>query len=97
MGEVERVLAGIFAEVLGLEDVSPRDNFFEIGGDSIIGLRIVARAQDEGIAFAIHDLFRTPTIRELASGLGRQDATGESRTEPFALISEGDRRRIPEA
>ncbi len=94
--DVEKTLAMIWAEVLRLPTVNATDNFFEIGGDSILGLRIVAKAQDAGLTFAIHDLFRTPTIRTLAAQIGTPVKASGFRTEPFSLISAADRARLPE-
>src|SRR4029079_19808053 len=46
--EAERILSEIWAEVLGLEKVGINDNFFKIGGDSIIAIQIIARANRAG-------------------------------------------------
>jgi hypothetical protein len=48
----ERELAKMFCDVLGLEEVGIHDNFFELGGDSILSLRIVARAKEAGLALS---------------------------------------------
>ena len=48
----EEVLAGLWAELLGLQRVGVHDNFFELGGDSILSIQVVARArqlEEEGI------------------------------------------------
>ena len=45
----EQVLAGIWAQVLGLERVGVEDNFFELGGDSILSIQIIARAGQAGL------------------------------------------------
>ncbi|MCA9312206.1 MAG: AMP-binding protein, partial [Phycisphaerales bacterium] len=97
--ESEKVLAGIWAEMLQLPRVSVEDNFFEIGGDSILALRIVAKANDAGIEIAVHDLFRAPTVRELAAGTSvgagaASRAATTARTQPFDLISEADRAKL---
>ncbi|WNP75362.1 non-ribosomal peptide synthase/polyketide synthase [Pseudomonas aeruginosa] len=65
--EVERQLATIWAEVLKLEQVGLADNFFEIGGDSIISLQVVSRARQLGIHFTPKMLFEAQTIGALAS------------------------------
>jgi hypothetical protein len=46
--QTEEVLAGIWADVLGLERVGIHDNFFELGGDSILSIQIIARANQAG-------------------------------------------------
>jgi amino acid adenylation domain-containing protein len=65
-GEAERVLAGIWAELLGRDQVSPDDNFFELGGDSVTGIRVVARAARAGVHLTPQQLLRYRTLRELA-------------------------------
>ena len=94
---VEEVLAGIWAEVLGLERVGVHDNFFELGGDSIRSIGVLAMAQDRGLSFSLQDLFRDQTIAALARGV-RPDAalaSDPSSAAPFALISVADRDRLP--
>jgi acyl transferase domain-containing protein len=65
----EALLAEIWQAVLGLDRVGTRDNFFDLGGDSVIGIQIVARATARGLAFSPEQLFEHQTIAELAAGL----------------------------
>jgi len=62
----ERVLIRICADLLAVEGVSPKDNFFTIGGDSILGVRVAARAAKAGIHFTPQQLLQCHTIGELA-------------------------------
>ncbi len=62
----ERALAQIWAEVLGFDDVGVRDNFFEMGGDSLLTIRIIARAAELGLHITPDQFVDTPTIEELA-------------------------------
>jgi non-ribosomal peptide synthase protein (TIGR01720 family) len=62
----EEALAGVWAEVLGLERVGMHDNFFEVGGDSILSIQVVARARQAGLHLSPRLLFQNPTIAELA-------------------------------
>ncbi len=64
--EVEAALAKIWSEVLGFEDIGVHDNFFEIGGDSILSIRIVALAREGGIRMTPDLMFDHQTIAELA-------------------------------
>ncbi|MCI0488113.1 MAG: amino acid adenylation domain-containing protein, partial [Blastocatellia bacterium] len=64
---VEKRLAEVWASVLGVSRVGIHDNFFELGGDSIIGIRLIARARQAGIRLAPAHIFQYPTIAELAS------------------------------
>ncbi|MHB8689067.1 MAG: condensation domain-containing protein, partial [Candidatus Dormibacteraceae bacterium] len=65
----EQVLAEIWAQVLGLERVGIHDNFFALGGDSLLAMRIVAKANQNGLAMRPKQLFQFPTIAELGNVL----------------------------
>ncbi|MDX2776744.1 amino acid adenylation domain-containing protein [Streptomyces caniscabiei] len=65
--EVERRLAEIWHQVLGLEHISVHDDFLTLGGDSILSIQVVARARRAGIRLTPRQLFETPTIAQLAS------------------------------
>ncbi|MFD4668659.1 amino acid adenylation domain-containing protein [Lentzea sp. NPDC058450] len=63
----ETVLAGIWSELLGVDRVGARDDFFELGGDSILSIQVVSRARRAGLALAAGDVFRHPTVAALAA------------------------------
>ncbi|KAB7770806.1 non-ribosomal peptide synthetase [Xanthomonas sp. LMG 12462] len=62
----EQALAQIWEAVLGQERISTEANFFEIGGDSILSIQIVARANQAGIGISTRQLFQSQTIAQLA-------------------------------
>ncbi|MFD0819569.1 amino acid adenylation domain-containing protein, partial [Micromonospora zhanjiangensis] len=64
--ETERVLCDLFAQVLGLDRVGVDDNFFEVGGDSISSMQLVARARRVGLTFVARDVFELRTPERLA-------------------------------
>jgi len=65
--EIEKRLIPIWQEVLELYDVSINDNFFDLGGHSLSGLRVLARVRrDFDVDVTIRGLFEAPTIAELA-------------------------------
>ncbi|OJF15798.1 non-ribosomal peptide synthetase [Couchioplanes caeruleus] len=64
--DTERLLARVWVEALGVERVGVTDNFFALGGDSIVAIKIVSRARSHRIRLTGKDLFLTPTIAELA-------------------------------
>ncbi|MCL5995557.1 MAG: amino acid adenylation domain-containing protein, partial [Chloroflexi bacterium] len=64
---VERTLAGIWARVLGLQQVGVRDNFFALGGDSILSIQVIARANQAGLWLTARQLFEHPTVEGLAA------------------------------
>ncbi|MER7895670.1 non-ribosomal peptide synthase/polyketide synthase [Streptomyces sp. NPDC096046] len=73
--EAERVLAGIWAELLGVDRVGLDDHFFMLGGDSIVSIQVVSRARTAGLALTPRDLFRHPTLADLAAASTGAHAT----------------------
>ncbi|MGJ5676042.1 MAG: amino acid adenylation domain-containing protein [Nostochopsis sp.] len=63
---VEKKLAVIWAEVLGLEKIGVNDNFFRLGGDSILSLQIISKANQIGLNLTPKQLFQHQTIAQLA-------------------------------
>jgi amino acid adenylation domain-containing protein/non-ribosomal peptide synthase protein (TIGR01720 family) len=64
---IEAALVEIWQEVLRLEKISVHDNFFSLGGDSIISIQIIDRANQKGIQITSKQLFRYQTIAQLAT------------------------------
>jgi amino acid adenylation domain-containing protein/non-ribosomal peptide synthase protein (TIGR01720 family) len=62
---VEATLARIWADVLGVGRVGVHDNFFNLGGDSILSIQIVSRAAAAGLRLTAKDLFQHQTVAEL--------------------------------
>jgi hypothetical protein len=64
----EEALAGVFADVLGLDAVGPDDDFFAVGGDSVTALTAVARALGGGVELGLEALYVARTPRRIAQG-----------------------------
>ena len=69
-GETEKMLAGIWGELLQVERVGRGDNFFALGGHSLQAVRVVTRIQQRlGVAMTVADLFAHPVLADLAGSL----------------------------
>ncbi|HEX2268829.1 MAG TPA: condensation domain-containing protein, partial [Pyrinomonadaceae bacterium] len=93
----EQMLCDIWQEVLNAERVGIHDNFFDLGGDSILTIQVIARARAAGLELSVRQLFQYQTVYELAQELAGAQESGASVTEtaPFSLIGEGDRAALP--
>ena len=81
----EELLAGIWANVLGLSQVAPRDNFFEIGGHSLTAARVVSRVrQTLSIEVPLRHLFEHPQLNDFAESL---DRLAKSETSPIPRLA----------
>jgi non-ribosomal peptide synthase protein (TIGR01720 family) len=65
--EEERVLVEIWQQTLGFEKVGIDDNYFDLGGDSVLAIHIIARARKAGLRLTPRQLFNNQTIAELAA------------------------------
>ncbi|TQM69597.1 amino acid adenylation domain-containing protein [Actinomadura hallensis] len=105
----EELLCGVYAEVLGLPDVGPDDDFIELGGDSILAVQVLIRARAAGLELSAGDVFRNRTAAALAavsstassaSPSAAASTAGEPRpssgegAEPLVRLTEDDARRI---
>ncbi|MDT0494369.1 amino acid adenylation domain-containing protein [Streptomyces griseus] len=104
----EAVLAGIWAQVLGVDRVGVHTDYFVIGGDSISMLRVRALAEKAGLRFSTDDFVRNPTVAALAecaevtadtdtgtgTGTGPGATDGSAAPAPFALVTSVDRARL---
>jgi acyl-coenzyme A synthetase/AMP-(fatty) acid ligase/acyl carrier protein len=90
----EEIVAGIWAEVLRLERVGIRDEFFQIGGHSLLAMRVVSRVrQSLGAELPVHELFRASTVESISAildtltrlGKPDADATDARDSEEFTI------------
>ena len=73
----EEILAGIYAQVLGLERVGVDDSFFDLGGDSLSAMRLIAAINTALDAdLSVRTVFDAPTVRSLSQQVGRH-ASGQ--------------------
>ncbi len=90
----EQVLAGLFADLLGLPEVGLDDSFFDLGGDSVVSIQLVSRARKAGLRFSAVEVFEHRTVRALAAAIN----PAESEPEPVvdAPPAEHDDRGVGE-
>jgi amino acid adenylation domain-containing protein/non-ribosomal peptide synthase protein (TIGR01720 family) len=100
----EELLAGIWRELLGLERVGVHDNFFRLGGDSILSIQVVARARQAGLLVTTRQFFDNQTIAGLAavaettgepSPIDEGPVEGEAPLTPVQRRFFGEERREP--
>ncbi|MGF6980522.1 amino acid adenylation domain-containing protein [Paraburkholderia sp. JPY465] len=70
-GELETVLAQLWAELLGLERVGRHDHFFELGGHSLLAVQLMERLRQRSLGMEVRTLFARPVLADLAASLGR--------------------------
>ena len=70
---IEQVLSDLFAEVLGLDRIGIEDNFFDLGGDSIVAMRLVSRARQAGLVVTAEEVFARRTVASLAPHVTTSD------------------------
>ena len=99
----EQVVAQLFAEVLHLDTVSADSNFFALGGDSIVSMRLVALARSAGITLTPRDVFEGKTVAALAAMVGDAAApvasaelptTDRASTFPLVALTQHDIDRL---
>ncbi|WP_457810299.1 amino acid adenylation domain-containing protein [Rhizobium ruizarguesonis] len=69
-GEIETLLAGIWAELLGVERVGRHDNFFELGGHSLLAVQMMERLRRLSLGVEVRTVFAKPMLADLAANLG---------------------------
>jgi len=80
MTETQKQLAAIWAQLLGVKQVGPDDNFFALGGHSLLGVKLIAAIQDKmdlGDELTLSDLFEFPTLAGFAGQVDSLRAPSE--------------------
>ncbi|NEW52841.1 amino acid adenylation domain-containing protein, partial [Nocardia cyriacigeorgica] len=79
--EIEAIIAEVFAEVLGVDQIGVDDSFFALGGDSILSIQLVSRAKARGVVFTPRDVFERRSVASLAEVATLGAAPGQIRLE----------------
>jgi len=93
--ELEKLIAGIWGSFLGIDQIGVHDPFFELGGNSLVGLAVVHAVESEtSTVIAPATLFGNPTVAEFATALEHPDTSAETTQELLsASVDRGRRRR----
>jgi acyl carrier protein len=94
---IEELLTGLWAEVLGLEQVGIQDNFFEIGGHSLLATQLIAHISETfKVTLPLRALFEAPTIASLAPLLEQQNTQRAAPGQPPEMpLVRGARYGVP--
>ncbi|RMQ48866.1 Amino acid adenylation, partial [Pseudomonas cichorii] len=71
-GEAETIIAGLWQELLGVEQVGRHDHFFELGGHSLLAVKLIERMRQQDLSADVRVLFGQPTLAALAAAVGKQ-------------------------
>ena len=88
-GKTEKDFCAIFEEVLGVERVSAEDDFFEVGGNSILAMKVVIAAEKAGYSIVYNDVFSYTTPRLMAEFLGAGTEESEETSETTGMTEGG--------
>jgi alpha-ketoglutarate-dependent taurine dioxygenase/aryl carrier-like protein len=89
LGEIEAILAGIWAELIGVEKIGRQDNFFELGGHSLMAVQALSRLrQTLGVEVQLADLFKHPALAEFAWTVKR---SAQDKLSPITPVDRNDR------
>lgn len=83
---MEQTIAVIWQQVLGIDQIGVDDNFFDLGGDSVQGIQIVARINEQGVQLTAQQLFQYQTVAELAAAVSTVHVTQPAVVEQVSTI-----------
>ncbi|MBW3655386.1 MAG: non-ribosomal peptide synthetase, partial [Gemmatimonadetes bacterium] len=91
--EVEAQLTGVWEELLGIDGIAPTENFFELGGNSFVALRLLALVNKRmGTSLQVTTLFTGATVRQMAQAVAEQRMKARAAESALApLKAEGSR------
>src|SRR5262249_46013302 len=87
----EEIMTGIWAEVLGLEQIGSDENFFDLGGHSLLATQVIARIRNAfQLQLPLNELFEYPTVAGLAERVKARMRVGERLTAPILEAVTGE-------
>lgn len=91
-GHVEQTVARLWGELLGTGEVGRTDNFFHLGGDSLLATRMLSALRRAGLSARLGDLFTAPTLAAFA---GRTESVAASIADPAPITADLEHRHDP--
>ena len=88
----EQLLAALWSSVLHIEHVGIYDNFFSLGGDSLLSMSVLSRARKQGLEFSLQEFFRHPRIYDLARVARKRDMGVEAENDALQAGERAARR-----
>lgn len=85
---IEETLLDTFKQVLGTERIGIEDNFFEVGGNSLQILQVIDRLHKRGLSVEPAQLFRSPSVRQLASAVSARVASASEADDGIIVLQE---------
>ena len=93
--DVEQRIAAIWQNTLGIEQVGVQDNFFELGGDSLTGVQLVSRINEEfSTRVSAVSIYEGPTVSALARLIEQETGDGSSQAPTYAAERDRGQRRL---
>jgi amino acid adenylation domain-containing protein len=94
--DAERAIAAVWSRVLGVPEAGADDDFFALGGDSILSLEVLSQLRKRGLQSSVTQLYQHPRLAALAAVVEAAPQAQSAGTARFASVSEADRPHLPE-
>jgi aryl carrier-like protein len=82
---MEKRIHSIWKTLLNTDQIGVDDNFFQLGGGSVLAMRLVSMVRREGMAMTVNSIFKAPTLKDLALTVRQNISTTDLAT--FALLN----------
>lgn len=85
--ETEKAIAAVWSELLGIEHIGGDDDFFSLGGSSIMSVRCIAESAKQGLQFTVTDLYDYPILKDLAHIIDKKSLMAPARGQHKSLLA----------
>lgn len=84
--DMEKKLQKLWESVMNVSTAGTEDNFFRLGGDSVLAMKLVSAARLEHISLSVIEIFRNPKLADMASVCGVYEEEAQTELPPFSLL-----------